>query len=104
VSLRLGIAILLAFQPVTALAFRQQWIGESDYPASFLRDRLEGFVQVELTFDAQGRVVRCLVLRSSGTAILDATTCSILRHRARARAGEPRVRTYEHHWRAPSQG
>ncbi|MGQ0590290.1 MAG: TonB family protein [Sphingosinicella sp.] len=84
-------------------ALAQQWIGDADYPASALQERREGSVEVELTFDTSGRVVRCDVTRSSGTALLDVTTCRLLLRRARVAAGEPRVRTYEHHWRLPPQ-
>ena len=82
-------------------AIGQPWISDADYPAPALRQRSEGTVEVELTFDSSGRVVHCAVRRSSGAALLDATTCRVLRQRARVARGEPRVRTYEHHWRLP---
>ena len=95
-----GIAALSLF---ASSAIAQEWIGQADYPASVLQQRREGIVEVELTFDNSGRVVGCDIRRSSGTALLDATTCRLLVRRARATAAEPRTRIYTHQWRLPPQ-
>jgi len=54
-----------------------------DYPASALRDRHQGTTGVRLTVGANGRIVACDVITTSGSAALDAATCRILRSRAR---------------------
>ncbi|MGE0178516.1 MAG: TonB family protein [Sphingomonas sp.] len=88
---------------IASPALAQQWITDADYPTSALQQRVEGTVEVGLTFDAQGRLIRCDIVRSSGAAVLDVTTCRLLRQRARVNAGEPRTRTYEHRWRIPTR-
>jgi protein TonB len=54
-----------------------------DYPADAQRNGEEGTVQAELAVDSKGRVTGCTIVRSSGHASLDETTCSILQRRAR---------------------
>ncbi len=56
---------------------------ESDYPASALAAREQGFVEFFLDVADNGRVAGCTITRSSGSSALDATTCRILRVRAR---------------------
>lgn len=62
-----------------------------DYPAAALRTRAEGRVVYRLEIRPDGRVGRCDVRISSGSAALDQSTCRIVRARARfpvARDGE----------------
>jgi len=54
-----------------------------DYPAVAQRNGEEGTVQARLDINARGRVERCSVIRSSGSASLDQVTCDVLRQRAR---------------------
>jgi periplasmic protein TonB len=54
-----------------------------DYPTEALRREEQGTVTADLRVDESGRVSRCTVSGSSGSTSLDATTCDILRHRAR---------------------
>lgn len=54
-----------------------------DYPASAMRAGEQGIVHFRLDISAEGRVTRCEVTQSSGSAMLDATTCRTLRARAR---------------------
>lgn len=82
---------------------RIPWIGLMDYPAALLEERKEGIVEVELTFNAAGRLTSCNVLASSGAALLDRTTCLLSHRRARAKPGDPRVQVHRHVWVAPSQ-
>ena len=54
-----------------------------DYPADALAKGEQGTVQAELFVDADGRVSRCSILRSSSHRSLDDATCKILSQRAR---------------------
>lgn len=65
---------------MTALA---SIITEEDYPAAAIRDGAEGRVQATLLVSREGRVTGCAVTVSSGSPLLDATTCRILVARAR---------------------
>lgn len=84
------------------------YLGPADYPAAARQGGQEGRVEFELSIAATGRVVGCAVPESSGSPLLDAATCRILRARARyepARgpAGQPRPDTEEGFfvWRLP---
>jgi TonB family protein len=54
-----------------------------DYPREAVRARQQGAVRLWLRINAEGRVSDCRILQSSGTPLLDETTCNILRERAR---------------------
>lgn len=56
-----------------------------DYPVSAIRAGQEGTVEVRLLVTVEGRVDRCEILSSSGSATLDLATCNILTRRARFR-------------------
>lgn len=58
-------------------------IGNGDYPAAALRNGEQGIVAFRITIGADGRVSDCVITASSGSSALDATTCRILRSRAR---------------------
>ncbi len=58
-------------------------ISPDDYPPAALRNGEEGVVAFRLTVGSDGRVTGCGITTSSGSANLDAATCSILRRRAR---------------------
>jgi protein TonB len=66
-----------------------QWIaGElrnSDYPRAALRSGLQGRVSVRFTVLTSGRIANCRVTNSSGSPMLDATTCRLLTKRLRFR-------------------
>jgi protein TonB len=66
-----------------------QWMaGElrnSDYPRAALRDRLQGRVSVRFTVLTSGRIANCRITSSSGSPLLDATTCRLLTKRLRFR-------------------
>jgi len=53
-----------------------------DYPYAALGTGARGVVAFRLTVGPDGRVVACAIRQSSGSAVLDATTCNILRRRA----------------------
>lgn len=52
-----------------------------DYPAEALRKEEQGTVAVNVVLRDDGRVKRCDVTTSSGSASLDAATCSIIQER-----------------------
>ena len=54
-----------------------------DYPAAALRNGEEGTAAFAIAIDPTGRVGACSITQSSGSASLDATTCSIIQRRAR---------------------
>lgn len=61
------------------------WVTTEDYPARAIHDMVEGVTSAELTVDAGGFVSGCLVTKTSGSELLDQTTCSLLIARARFR-------------------
>jgi protein TonB len=61
----------------------QSLIMTDDYPASARARGEQGWVAFALQVGADGRVHGCAITGSSGSAVLDATTCSLLRRRAR---------------------
>jgi protein TonB len=60
-------------------------IGNSDYPSRAADRGAHGTVRTEITVAADGRVAGCQVIRSSGDADLDATTCRLVAKRFRFR-------------------
>jgi protein TonB len=54
-----------------------------DYPAEALRRDEQGTVAFMLNINRHGRVRRCTIATSSGSAALDRRTCRILKRRAR---------------------
>jgi TonB family protein len=58
-------------------------ISQDDYPAAAVKAGEQGNVRVALDIAPEGRVTGCTIAASSRSAILDATTCRILRSRAR---------------------
>jgi len=61
----------------------QSYLSPDDYPAAARGSGAEGKVRFTLTIDPGGRVAGCVITRSSGSAVLDAATCRIIRRRAR---------------------
>ncbi len=80
----LGAAPLIAKTPVppTPLGSPGDWVRAEDYPAAALRMGMEGQTRFRLTVDPSGRVSACLVVASSGSAVLDEATCRLLTRRA----------------------
>lgn len=54
-----------------------------DYPASALEGKEQGDVAVRYWVEPDGRVADCRVVMSSGSELLDSTTCTIITERAR---------------------
>ncbi len=64
-------------QPVSSL------FATEDYPQAAVRAGEQGTTEVGLTIASDGRVAKCQVLKSSGSAALDDATCTIYQARAR---------------------
>jgi hypothetical protein len=60
-----------------------EWLSTEDYPREALLDDVSGTTGFRLAFDEQGLPTHCSVTESSGSALLDATTCGKLMERAR---------------------
>ncbi len=80
-------------------------IDDRDYPRAARRARHQGSVTVRFTVGVDGRARACAVLRGSGDAALDATTCRLIEGRFRyapARdaggAPVPEVRGWRQDW------
>lgn len=58
-------------------------VSNADYPSAALRAREQGRVIMQLSVGVDGRVTRCVVTRSSGSASLDETSCRLMTERAR---------------------
>ena len=72
--------------PPTGASFAS-YISDAEYPAEAIRRGEEGLVEFELDVSPQGQVAHCSVTRSSGSLLLDDTTCRLLTARARFRPG-----------------
>jgi len=66
-----------------------QWVSgglqNSDYPRAALHDKLQGRVSVRFTVLVTGRITNCRITASSGSPMLDETTCRLLTERLRFR-------------------
>jgi TonB family protein len=69
--------------PARAKANLASYLSDDDYPAEAIRNEEQGTVQFTLHVTAEGAVGRCEVIASSGSAILDGTTCRIMVERVR---------------------
>lgn len=103
-ALFIAMLAIAAATPLHAQTVMGQWITADDYPPSALRVEAEGVVRVILSVDAAGNLADCQVAQSSGNADLDATTCALLRKRAkfvpaRDASGQPVASTVAQNFR-----
>jgi protein TonB len=70
-------------EPAHARANLASYVSDADYPSSAIRDEQQGTTRFRLTVGADGRVIDCAVTGSSGSPALDATTCRLMKSRAR---------------------
>jgi TonB family protein len=84
------------------------WITDADYPFAALRAGESGIVRFRLDISVEGRVMGCTITASSGSALLDSTTCRLLRRRAlfAPAVGEDGIRrpasySGQYEWRLP---
>ena len=66
--------------PLTDWPYR---FSDDDYPPAALRNEEQGKTSYRLEIGPDGRVSRCTITGSSGSSVLDAATCRILRVRTR---------------------
>ncbi len=59
------------------------WVTNDDYPPAAIRSGDQGSVGVSFTINGEGRVENCQVTSSSGSALLDRTTCQLVTRRGR---------------------
>jgi TonB family protein len=59
------------------------WISNADYPVAAKEAQQSGVVGFVLTVDGDGSVSDCTITQSSGSKLLDATTCKLMTRRAR---------------------
>jgi protein TonB len=59
------------------------WVSDADYPVAAKAARQSGVVGFVLTIDGDGSVSDCTVTQSSGSKLLDSTTCKLISRRAR---------------------
>lgn len=67
-------------RPVQPLA---SYFNPLDYPAQARREHSTGLVGVRMMIDETGKIADCATVQTSGSAILDAMSCIVLRQRAR---------------------
>lgn len=70
-------------EPARAKANLGSYVSDADYPAAALRSEEQGATRFRLTVGPDGRVKDCVVTGSSGSSSLDATTCRLMKSRAR---------------------
>ena len=63
------------------------WVTTPDYPSSELAQRVEGITAFRLAVDKEGGVADCMVTQSSGSTVLDATACALIKARAQFTPG-----------------
>jgi TonB family protein len=70
-------------EPARARANLASYLTAADYPPAAIRAGEQGTVHFRLDVGTDGRVTGCTITESSGSSILDSTTCRILYARAR---------------------
>lgn len=70
-------------QPARARANLASYVSDEDYPSSAARNEEQGTTRFQLAVGPDGRVKDCTVTSSSGSPALDATTCRLMRQRAK---------------------
>lgn len=65
------------------LANPGSWFSDEDYPVAANLDGTEGKAGFKLGIGLDGRVADCAITVGSGSEVLDETTCTILKQRAR---------------------
>ena len=65
-----------------AISSPASWITNDDYPEAALHKGEQGSVGIEFTVARNGRISDCEVVHSSGSRLLDRTTCNLVTERA----------------------
>jgi TonB family protein len=95
-------------RPVAPLNYPGSWVTTNDYPATALRQEIEGTASFIVSVNANGVVASCRITGSSGSSVLDEATCVNVTKRARFQPatdknGKPISSTYANRvtWRIP---
>jgi protein TonB len=70
-------------KPARARANLSSYVSDADYPSTAARNEEQGTTRFKLAVGSDGRVKECTVTSSSGSSALDATTCKLMRQRAK---------------------
>jgi len=70
-------------EPARAKANLASYVSDEDYPSNAVRNEEQGTTRFRLAVGPDGRVKECTVTSSSGSSALDATTCKLMKQRAR---------------------
>ncbi|HEX8625278.1 MAG TPA: TonB family protein [Allosphingosinicella sp.] len=70
-------------QPARAKANLASYVSDEDYPSNAARNEEQGTTRFRLAVGPDGKVKDCTVTSSSGSSALDATTCRLMKQRAK---------------------
>lgn len=70
-------------EPARAKANLASYVSDEDYPSNAVRNEEQGTTRFRLAVGPDGKVKDCTVTSSSGSSALDATTCKLMRQRAK---------------------
>jgi protein TonB len=70
-------------EPARARANLASYVSDEDYPSNAVRNEEQGTTRFRLAVGPDGKVRECSVTSSSGSSALDATTCKLMKQRAR---------------------
>jgi periplasmic protein TonB len=70
-------------EPARAKANLASYVSDEDYPSNAVRNEEQGTTRFRLAVGPDGKVRECTVTSSSGSSALDATTCKLMRQRAK---------------------
>ncbi|HEX8512512.1 MAG TPA: TonB family protein [Allosphingosinicella sp.] len=70
-------------EPARAKANLASYVSDEDYPSSAARNEEQGTTRFRLAVGPDGKVKECTVTSSSGSSALDATTCKLMKQRAK---------------------
>jgi len=75
-------AATVASQHVAKAIDPASWFSPENYPIEAMKNGIEGSVSFEVDVDESGKPTDCQVTKSSGSAILDTTTCEVVKAKA----------------------
>ena len=65
-------------RPAQSIGPATAWFTQDDYPADAISQNAAGVTAVRFTIDTGGRIEDCTTVSSSGSQVLDDTTCAVL--------------------------
>lgn len=78
---------LVAARNPEPLSNPAEWITAEDYPRQAIVEEQIGNVDYKLSVNTAGEATGCHIVHSSGSSILDETTCTLLMRRAKFKRG-----------------